>query len=71
MNPFKSDAVVVLATACEFDQFQMEEKLDREKRMRLDLEKAKRKMEGELRVMQESMEEINKQKHDIEQILKR
>lgn len=49
----------------------MEEKLEREKRMRLDLEKAKRKVEGELKVTQENMDEINKQKHDIEQILKR
>lgn len=49
----------------------MEEKLGREKRMRLDLEKAKRKMEGELKVAQENIDEITTQKHDIEQTMKR
>lgn len=50
---------------------QLEENVERDKRARQDLEKAKRKVEGELKVAQENIDEITKQKHDIEQTLKR
>ena len=49
----------------------MEETGEREKRAKQDLEKAKRKVEGELKVAMENIEEMMKQKHDIEQMLKR
>lgn len=51
--------------------FQMEETVERDKRARQDLEKAKRKVEGELKVAMENVDEIMKQKHDIEQNLKK
>lgn len=49
----------------------MEETVERDKRARQDLEKAKRKVEGELKVAMENVDEIMKQKHDIEQNLKK
>lgn len=45
--------------------------MDREKRSRQDLEKSKRKVEGELKVAQENIDEMTKQKHDVEQNLKK
>lgn len=50
---------------------QLEENLERDKRTRQDLEKAKRKVEGELKVSIENIDEIMKQKHDLEQNLKK
>lgn len=49
----------------------MEDNIEREKRSRQDFEKSKRKTEGELKVAQENIDEINKQKHDVEQNLKK
>lgn len=49
----------------------MEEAADREKRVKQDLEKAKRKVEGDLKVANENIEEITKQKHDVENMLKK
>jgi len=45
--------------------------LEREKRLRQDTEKAKRKTEGDLKVAQENIEELNKQKHDVENNLRK
>lgn len=49
----------------------LEDNLEREKRMKNDVEKAKRKVEGELKVAQESIEELNRQRHDLEQSVKK
>lgn len=49
----------------------MEDQLEREKRARQDLDKAKRKVEGELKISQENLEELLKQKHDLENNLKK
>jgi len=50
---------------------QLEDSLEREKRTRQDVEKAKRKVEGEVKVAQENIDELNKQKHDVENNLRR
>ena len=45
--------------------------MEREKRMKNDIEKGKRKVEGELKVAQEAIEELNRQRHDLEQNVKK
>lgn len=45
--------------------------MEQEKRNRADADKAKRKLEGEIRIAKEDLEEINKQRQDIEAALKR
>lgn len=45
--------------------------MEREKRQRQDVEKGKRKAEGDLKVACENIDELNKQKHDLETVLKR
>lgn len=49
----------------------MEDGLEREKRQRQEIEKSKRKIEGELKLAQENIDELNKQKHDLENNIKR
>jgi phage shock protein A len=49
----------------------LEDGIEREKRARQDLEKSKRKVEGELKVAHENIDESNKQRHDIEANLKK
>lgn len=50
---------------------EIENSLERERRMRQDVEKSKRKIEGELKIAQENIEEAIRQKHDIESAVKR
>ncbi len=50
---------------------ELEENLEREKRSRQDTEKVKRKLEGELKISQENIDELVKQKQDLEGSLKR
>ena len=50
---------------------QLEDSLEREKRNRQEIEKTKRKVESEVKVAQETIDELNKQKHDIENNLRR
>jgi peptidoglycan hydrolase CwlO-like protein len=45
--------------------------LDREKNSRQDLEKEKRKLEGETKVAQENIDELGRQKQDIENHLRK
>ncbi|KAK6019874.1 myosin head [Ostertagia ostertagi] len=45
--------------------------LEREKRNRADMDKAKRKAEGDLKIAQEEMEELSKAKSDVENGLRR
>lgn len=49
----------------------LEDGLERERRGRQDVEKAKRKAEGELKIAQETIEELTRQKHDSENALKK
>jgi len=45
----------------------MEENLEREKKVRADVEKTKRKLESDLKVTQETVEELEKVKRDLEE----
>lgn len=49
----------------------LQENLDKEKRNRADADKARRKAEGELKIAQETLDELSKQKADIENALRR
>lgn len=44
----------------------MEESLEREKKVRADVEKAKRKVESDLKLTQETVEELERVKRDLE-----
>lgn len=46
--------------------FQLEESLEREKKVRADVEKAKRKVESDLKMTQETVEELERLKRDLE-----
>ena len=45
----------------------MEENLEREKKVRADVEKAKRKLETDLKMTQETVEELERVKRDLEE----
>lgn len=47
--------------------FQLEESLEREKKVRSDVEKAKRKVESDLKQTQETVEELERAKHELEE----
>jgi len=49
----------------------MEENLQREKKVRADVEKAKRKVESDLKMTQEAVEELEKVKGDLEASVKK
>jgi len=51
--------------------FQLEDHLEREKRVRQDIEKVQRKVEAELRLDQEKIDELTKRKQDIENNLRK
>jgi len=44
----------------------MEENLEREKKVRADVEKARRKVEADLKMTQETVEELENVKRDLE-----
>lgn len=48
------------------DILQLEDNLEREKKVRADVEKAKRKVELDLKSTQESVEELERIKNDLE-----
>lgn len=50
---------------------QLEDNLEREKKVRADVEKAKRKIESDLKVTQESVEELERVKRDLEEAVRR
>ena len=43
-----------------------EDNLEREKKARSDLEKVRRKLEGDLKMAQEAIDELDRSKHDLE-----
>ena len=47
--------------------FQLEENLEREKKVRSDVEKAKRKVESDLKQTQETVEELERAKRELEE----
>ena len=48
-----------------------EDALERERRARTDLDKQRRKTEGELKIAHENMEELGKQKSDVENAVRK
>jgi len=52
-------------------KFQKEEALEREKKVRADVEKAKRKLESDLKQTQEAVEELDRIKHELEDNVRR
>jgi chaperonin cofactor prefoldin len=49
----------------------LEDNLEREKKQRADVEKAKRKVENDLKLTQETMEELERIKRDLEENVRR
>ena len=49
----------------------MEDSLEREKKQRADVEKAKRKVENDLKMTQETVEELERVKRDLEENVRR
>lgn len=51
--------------------FQLEGSLEQEKKIRMDLERAKRKLEGDLKLAQESTMDIENDKQQLDEKLKK
>lgn len=51
--------------------FQLESSLEQEKKIRMDLERAKRKLEGDLKLSQESIMDLENDKQQLEERLKK
>ena len=54
-----------------FVWFQTADKLESEKRNRAEADKERRKLESDLRLCQENVEELDRIKHDLEDNIKR
>lgn len=52
-------------------KFQLEDSLEREKKLRSELEKTKRKVEGDLKLTQEAVTDLEKAKKEMEQLNQR
>ena len=52
-------------------RLQMQESLDREKKVRADVEKVKRKLETDLKATQEAVEELDRIKKELEDNVRR
>ena len=50
---------------------QLEDNLEHEKKARADVEKVKRKLEGDLKMTQETVEELEHAKRDLEEHVKK
>ena len=59
------------STVCFLPAAQLEDTLEREKKHRSDVEKAKRKVENDLKMTQENVEELERIRHDLEETLRR
>jgi len=53
------------------DDVKLENNLEREKRLRADVEKNKRKLESDLRSTQDSVEELEKLKRELEEAVRK
>ena len=53
------------------DIVQLEGSLEQEKKIRMDLERAKRKLEGDLKLTQESLMDLENDKQQLEEHLKK
>ena len=68
-----ADVRVGVASRCDrlLLLLQLNDNLDREKRHRADVEKARRKVENDLKMTQETVEELERMKHDLEENARR
>ena len=64
---FKSYCVFKSLRLCS----QLEDNLEREKKVRADVEKVKRKLEQDLKATQESVEDLERVKRDLEDTIKK
>ena len=53
------------------DDVKLENNLEREKRLRSDVEKNKRKLESDLRATQDNVEELEKLKRELEETVRK
>lgn len=58
-------------TVCSVSHLQIESSLEQEKKMRTDLERTKRKLEGDLKLSVDSVKDLEKQKEDLEERLRK
>lgn len=54
-----------------FYQLKLEDALEREKKVRGDVDKAKRKVEGDLKMTQETVEDLERVKRDLEELVRK
>jgi len=54
-----------------FNSTQLEDNLEREKKVRADVEKAKKKLEGDLRATQENVEELERIRAEMDSQIKK
>ena len=67
-----ADVRVGVASRCDrLLLLQLNDNVDREKRHRADVEKARRKVENDLKMTQETVEELERMKHDLEENARR
>lgn len=57
--------------SCILCAIQLESALEQEKKIRMDLERAKRKLEGDLKLTQESVMDLENDKQQLEEKLKK
>lgn len=58
-------------TVCSVSHLQIESSLEQEKKMRTELERTKRKLEGDLKLSVDSVKDLEKQKEDLEERLRK
>lgn len=58
-------------TVCSASHLQIESSLEQEKKMRTDLERTKRKLEADLKLSVDSVKDLEKQKEDLEERLRK
>lgn len=56
---------------CPLSLLQVESSLEQEKKVRLDLERTKRKLEGDLKLSMDSVRDLENQKEELEERLKK
>lgn len=54
-----------------FSSLQVESSLELEKKVRVELERSKRKLEGDLKLSMDSVKDLEKQREDLEERLKK
>lgn len=62
---------LVLVSGCPFCYLQVEGSLEQERKTRLELERTKRKLEGDLKLSKDSVNNLENQKEELEDRLKK